>query len=203
MIVIMPVVRLSALLPVLFALVLASCSAPLPPQADQAIVQSFDPNQYVGTWYEIARLDNRFEKGLEQVTATYSLQADGTLKVVNRGFNPDQNDWSEAIGKAKFADPANADGSRTGRLKVSFFGPFYGDYNILELDQPYYNYVLVSSGRDYLWILSRTPQLTYPIKQHLMSKAKALGFATDQLLFIRQSNQVEYESGRHVVPQHH
>lgn len=203
MIVIMPLVRLSALLPVLFALVLASCSAPLPPQADQAIVQSFDPNQYVGTWYEIARLDNRFEKGLEQVTATYSLQTDGTLKVVNRGFNPDKKDWSEAIGKAKFADPPNADGRRTGRLKVSFFGPFYGDYNILVLDQPYYNYALVSSGRDYLWILSRTPQLTYPIKQHLMAKAKALGFATDQLLFIRQSNQVEYESGRHVVPQHH
>lgn len=182
---------------------LSACSERMSPEAEQAIVPSFDPTQYVGTWYEIARLDNRFEKGLEQVTAQYSIEADGTLKVVNRGFNAKKNDWSEAVGKAKFVDPVNADGTRTGRLKVSFFGPFYGEYNILELDKPYYNYALVSSGRDYLWILSRTPQLTYPIKQHLMAKAKALGFATDQLLFIRQANQVEYESGRHVVPEHH
>lgn len=182
---------------------LSACSEGMSPEAEQAIVPSFDPTQYVGTWYEIARLDNRFEKGLEQVTAKYSIEADGTLKVVNCGFNAKKNDWSEAVGKAKFVDPANADGTRTGRLKVSFFGPFYGEYNILELDKPYYNYALVSSGRDYLWILSRTPQLTYPIKQHLMAKAKALGFATDQLLFIRQANQVEYESGRHVVPEHH
>lgn len=174
----------------------------MPSQAEQSIVRSFDPNQYTGTWYEIARLDNRFEKGLEQVTANYTIEADGTLKVVNRGFDPQKNDWSVATGKAKFVDPANSDGSRTGKLKVSFFGPFYGDYTILEIDKPYYNYALVSSGRDYLWILSRTPQLPYPIKQHLMAKAKELGFATDQLLFIRQANQAEYESGRHVMPQH-
>ncbi len=182
---------------------LSACSEGMSPEAEQSIVPSFDPTQYVGTWYEIARLDNRFEKGLEQVTAKYSIEADGTLKVVNRGFNAKKNDWSEAVGKAKFVDAANADGTRTGRLKVSFFGPFYGEYNILELDKPYYNYALISSGRDYLWILSRTPQLTYPIKQHLMAKAKALGFATDQLLFIRPAHQVASESGRHVVPEHH
>ncbi|KQT34004.1 lipocalin family protein [Methylophilus sp. Leaf414] len=173
------------------------------PLAEQTIVRSFDPAQYLGTWYEIARLDNRFEKGLEQVTANYTLQDDGSIKVVNRGFDPQKKDWSEAVGKAKFIDPANADGSRTGRLKVSFFGPFYGDYNILILDKPYYNYALVSSGSEYLWILSRTPQLTYPIKQHLIAKAKELGFATEKLLFIRQANQAEYESGRHVMPQQH
>lgn len=195
--------RLSSLFYISLLLTISACSQVMSPEAEQSIVRSFDPTQYVGTWYEIARLDNRFEKGLEQVTAHYSIEEDGTLKVVNRGFNAEKNDWSEAVGKAKFVDPANADGTRTGRLKVSFFGPFYGEYNILELDKPYYNYTLVSSGRDYLWILSRTPQLTYPIKQHLMAKAKALGFATDQLLFIRQANQVEYESGRHVVPEHH
>lgn len=195
--------RLSSLFYISLLLTISACSQVMSPEAEQSIVRSFDPTQYVGTWYEIARLDNRFEKGLEQVTAHYSIEEDGTLKVVNRGFNAEKNDWSEAVGKAKFVDPANADGTRTGRLKVSFFGPFYGEYNILELDKPYYNYALVSSGRDYLWILSRTPQLTYPIKQHLMAKAKALGFATDQLLFIRQANQVEYESGRHVVPEHH
>ncbi|MFD1123580.1 lipocalin family protein [Methylophilus flavus] len=172
----------------------------MPPQAEQTIVRSFDPAQYLGTWFEIARLDNRFEKGLEQVTANYTLQADGSIKVVNRGFDPQKKDWREAVGKAKFIDPVNADGSRTGRLKVSFFGPFYGDYNILIVDKPYYNYALVSSGSDYLWILSRTPQLTYPIKQDLIARAKELGFATEKLLFIRQANQVEYESGRHVMP---
>ncbi|WP_414683831.1 lipocalin family protein [Methylophilus sp.] len=188
----------------LFILInLSGCSEPMPPQASQTIVRSFDPAQYLGTWYEIARLDNRFEKGLEQVTANYSLQADGAIKVVNRGFDPQKGDWSEAVGKAKFVDPVNADGSRTGRLKVSFFGPFYGDYNILIVDKPYYNYALVSSGKDYLWILSRTPQLTYPIKQHLIATAKELGFATNKLLFIRQANQVEYETGRHVMPKEH
>lgn len=181
-------------------LCLTACSAPMSPSAEQAIVSSFSPNDYMGVWYEIARLDNHFERGLEQVTATYSLEADGTIKVVNRGFNPEKSQWKEAIGKAKLVSPANADGSYSGRLKVSFFGPFYADYSILEVDQPYYNYALVSSGQDFLWILSRTPQLAYPIKQHLMAKAKALGFATDQLLFIQQSNQVEYESGRHVMP---
>jgi apolipoprotein D and lipocalin family protein len=188
----------------LFILInLSGCSDPMSPLAEQTIVRSFDPAQYLGTWYEIARLDNRFEKGLEQVTANYTLQADGSIKVVNRGFDPQKKDWSEAVGKAKFIDPANADGSRTGRLKVSFFGPFYGDYNILIVDKPYYNYALVSSGSEYLWILSRTPQLTYPIKQHLIAKAKELGFATEKLLFIRQANQAEYESGRHVMPQQH
>lgn len=195
--------RLPFLFSSLILLTLTACSKDMPPAAEQAIVHSFDPAQYIGTWYEIARLNNSFEKGLEQVTADYSIQPDGSLKVINRGFNPEKKAWSEAVGKAKFVDPANPDGSYTGRLKVSFFGPFYGEYNILELDKPYYNYALVSSGRDYLWILSRTPQLTYPIKQHLMAKAKALGFATDQLLFIRQANQVEYESGRHVMPEHH
>lgn len=188
----------------LFILInLSGCSDPMSPLAEQTIVRSFDPAQYLGTWYEIARLDNRFEKGLEQVTANYTLQDDGSIKVVNRGFDPQKKDWSEAVGKAKFIDPANADGSRTGRLKVSFFGPFYGDYNILIVDKPYYNYALVSSGSEYLWILSRTPQLTYPIKQHLIAKAKELGFATEKLLFIRQANQAEYESGRHVMPQQH
>lgn len=180
----------------------AACTKPMPSAAQDAIIKSFDPQQYIGTWYEIARLDNSFEKGLEQVTANYSVDEDGSIKVINRGFNPESGEWKEAVGKAKFVDEPNPDGTRTGRLKVSFFGPFYGDYNIIELDKPYYNYALVSSGKEYLWILSRTPQLTYPIKQHLMAKAKELGFATHELLFVKQANQVEYEAGRHVIPQH-
>jgi apolipoprotein D and lipocalin family protein len=172
----------------------------MPPQAEQAIVRSFNPDRYLGKWYEIARLDNSFEKGLEHVTAHYSLQQDGTIKVVNRGFNPEENKSHEAVGIAKFVDEPNADGSRTGRLKVSFFRPFYGEYNILALDQRGaekldYQYVLVSSGREYLWILSRTPQLDDASKQQLVAMARQLGFATEQLLFIRQINQVEHKPG--------
>ncbi|MGP1717549.1 MAG: lipocalin family protein [Methylophilus sp.] len=177
----------------------------MPPQAEQAIVRSFNPELYLGKWYEIARLDNAFEKGLEQVTAHYSLQSDATIKVVNRGFNPQEKKSHEAVGIAKFVKDANADGNRSGKLKVSFFRPFYGEYNILELDQPQlaqpgaqkrdYQYALVSSGRQYLWILSRTPQLDDAIKQQLIAKAKQLGFATEQLLFIRQVNEVENKPG--------
>lgn len=185
----------------LMILNLGSCSESMPPEAEQAIVSSFNPEHYLGTWYEIARLENSFEKGLEQVTAYYSLQSDGTIRVVNRGFNPQKKDWHDAIGIAKFVDPVNADGSRTGKLKVSFFRPFYGEYNILALGKtlkegkPDYTYALVSSGREYLWILSRTPQLSDNIKQQLISRANTLGFATEQLLFIRQADQVEYKPG--------
>lgn len=187
---------------VICLLLISACTKEMPPAAKEAVVQSVDANQYLGTWYEIARLDNRFEKGLEQVTANYSLNEDGSIKVINRGYNTAEKEWSEVTGKALFVDPPNADGTRTGRLKVSFFGPFYGAYNIIELDKPYYNYALVSGGEAFLWILSRTPQLTYPIKQELIARAKHLGYPTEQLLFVKQANQVEYESGRHVMPQH-
>ena len=193
----MQTMRIISLL--IFVLFTTACSKEMPQAAKDSVVQSVDANQYLGTWYEIARLDNRFEKGLEQVTANYSLEKDGSIKVVNRGFNTKTKEWKEAIGKAKFVDAPNKDGTRTGRLKVSFFGPFYGAYNIIELDKPYYNYALVSGGLDYLWILSRTPQLNYPVKQHLMAQAKEMGFATNELVFVKQANQVEYEAGRHVL----
>ncbi len=139
------------------------------------VVDSVDANQYLGTWYEIARLDHSFERGLEQVTAAYSKNPDGSIKVINRGYNPEKKEWKEAEGKAYFVDAPNPDGTYKGKLKVSFFGPFYGAYNIMELDKPYYNYVMVCGpDKSYLWILSRTPQLTYPIKQELMSKSQSL-----------------------------
>jgi apolipoprotein D and lipocalin family protein len=185
---------------------LAGCSEPMPPQAEQAIIPSFNPELYLGKWYEIARLDNSFEKGLQQVSAHYSLQADGTIKVVNRGFNTQEKAWHESVGTAKFIDAPQADGKRSGKLKVSFFRPFYGEYNILALDEDTepdrhemgkadYRYALVSSGRQYLWILSRTPQLDDAVKAQLVAQAKQLGFASEQLLFIRQINQVEHKPG--------
>ena len=164
----------------------------MPPAAKDSVVQSVDAKQYLGTWYEIARLDHNFERGLEQVTANYSLEKDGSIKVVNRGYKTETKQWKEAIGKAKFVDPVNSDGTRTGRLKVSFFGPFYGAYNIIALekfkDKAEYHYALVSGGQDYLWILARTPQLSEAIKQELIARAKLLGYATDQLIHVKQAN---------------
>jgi len=154
---------------------------------DVKVVSSIDARQYLGTWYEIARLDHSFERGLERVTANYSMREDGGIKVINRGFDPRKNAWQEAEGKAYFIDPPNADKTYTGKLKVSFFGPFYGAYNIIELDKPYYNYVMLCGpDKSYFWILSRTPQLPYPIKQHLIAKAKGLGFATEKLIYVSQ-----------------
>lgn len=176
---------------------ISGCMSDMPTNV-QAI-NGLDAQQYLGTWYEIARFDHSFERGLEQVTATYSKREDGGIKVINRGYNPQTKQWKEAEGKAYFTEPMNQDGTYIGKLKVSFFGPFYGAYHIIELDKTFYNYALVSSGKDYLWILSRTPQLTYPIKQELMSKAKALGYPTEQLIFVKQANQIEYEFGKHVI----
>lgn len=176
---------------------LASCMG-VPEQVQ--VVDHVDANQYLGTWYEIARLDHSFERGLEQVTANYSKNTDGSIKVINRGFNPQKNEWKEAEGKAYFIEAPHADGTYLGKLKVSFFGPFYGAYNIMELDKPYYNYVMICGpDTEYLWILSRSPQLTYPIKQALMAKAKALGFNTDQLIHVNQVPDARtFNAGPHV-----
>jgi apolipoprotein D and lipocalin family protein len=170
---------------------LASCGGEMPQAAKDSVVQSVDANKYLGTWYEIARLDHTFEKGLEQVTAKYSLEKDGNIKVINKGYKTESKEWKEAVGKAKFVDPANADGSRTGRLKVSFFGPFYGAYNIIELDKPNYNYAIVSGGQEYFWILSRTPQLDETLKQTLIERAKNFGYATEKLIWVNQTDQAK------------
>lgn len=163
-------------------------------------VDNVDPAQYLGTWYEIARLDHSFERGLERVTATYQTRDDGGIEVINRGYDPKEKRWNKAVGKAYFIDAPNKDGLQTGRLKVSFFGPFYGAYNIIALDKPYYNYVMICGPNfEYLWIMSRTPQLTYPIKQELISQAKALGFDTAKLIHVKQSHEIiEYDAGPHM-----
>jgi apolipoprotein D and lipocalin family protein len=144
-------------------------------------VQGFDANRYLGTWYEIARLENSFESGLEQITAQYSLREGGGLRVVNRGYDPEKRIWKDAEGKAFLVGPPTE-----GRLKVSFFGPFYGAYNIINLDDNY-GYALVS-GPDYsyLWILSRTPQLPDTVLKQLVAKAKEFGFDTDKLIYVKQ-----------------
>ncbi len=186
---------------VISLIVLLSLAACMGAPKNVTVVDHVDPRQYLGTWYEIARLDHSFERGLTHVTASYSMREDGGIKVINRGFNNKTQKWKEAEGKAYFIDPKHADDSYTGRLKVSFFGPFYGAYNIIALDKPYYNYVMICGpDLDYLWILSRTPQLTYPIKQELIAQAKALGFDTDALIHVKQSHEIiNYEAGPHVI----
>jgi apolipoprotein D and lipocalin family protein len=147
-------------------------------------VKGFDVQRYLGTWHEIARLDHSFERGLINVTAVYSLREDGSLRVVNRGFDPKQNRWKEAEGRAHFVS-----GADQGRLKVSFFGPFYGGYNILELDQSNYSYALIcGNNRSYLWILAREPKLSGAVTASLLQKAKSLGFDTNALIFVQQEN---------------
>lgn len=151
------------------------------------VVDRVDPQQYLGTWYEIARLDHRFERGLEKVTATYNQRDDGGIQVINRGFNAKSQQWEQAEGKAYFVDAPQPDNTYTGKLKVSFFGPFYGAYNIIALDKPAYNYVMVCGpDKSYFWILARAPKLADPIKQRLIAQAKALGFDTDALIYVQQ-----------------
>jgi len=143
-------------------------------------VQDFDGERYLGTWYEIARLDHSFERGLSKVSATYSRREDGGIRVLNRGFNSAEGAWSEAEGRAYFTQ-----GPEVGALKVSFFGPFYGAYNILALDADNYQWALVCGyNRDYLWVLARSPVLPDDQLQPLLDQARELGFATDQLIFV-------------------
>ena len=141
-------------------------------------VTGFEVGRYLGTWYEIARFDHSFERDLDKVSADYSLREDGGLKVVNRGFDTKKQKWHEAIGKAYFVQTPDI-----ARLKVSFFGPFYGAYNVIELDKKDYSYVLITGGKDYLWILSRSPQLSPDIQAQLIAKAQSLGFDTSKLLY--------------------
>lgn len=141
-------------------------------------VAHFTVQNYLGKWYEIARLDHSFERGLTHVTADYSLRKDGGLRVVNRGYSAKENRWKEAIGKAYFVKEPDL-----GYLKVSFFGPFYGSYVIFDLDQENYQYSLVCGpDKSYLWILSRTPVMEKELKKRLVAKAAALGFDTSKLI---------------------
>jgi apolipoprotein D and lipocalin family protein len=141
-------------------------------------VRGFDAERYLGTWHEIARLDHSFERGLEQVTATYSAREDEGLAVLNRGFDPAKDVWKTAEGRAYFQSTPDV-----ASLKVSFFGPFYGGYHVFELD-PEYRWAMISGPTmDYLWILARQPQLPAEILQDLIAKAQAAGFETSALIF--------------------
>ena len=159
-------------------LAISGCSSTSPPPGI-APVTPFDLARYEGRWYEVARLDHSFERGMTDVSATYQRQSDGTVQVLNRGFDTGKNDWRQAEGKAKFTGDKN-----TASLKVSFFGPFYGGYNVIALDSQY-QYALVSGpDRGYLWILSRTPTIPESIKQEYLRIARDLGFPVEKLVWV-------------------
>ncbi|WP_317621794.1 lipocalin family protein [Pseudohongiella nitratireducens] len=143
-------------------------------------VSNFEVDRYLGRWYEIARLDHSFEDGLSQVTATYSPRKDGGITVLNRGYSQEEGEWQSAEGKAYFVEDES-----TGHLKVSFFGPFYSSYIVFELDQQGYEYAFVSGyNTSYLWLLSRTPTVDDALMDQFIEKARSLGFATEELIFV-------------------
>lgn len=174
-----PFFRRFALLVCAVVVVAASGCASLGPPIGITAVSPFDLARYEGRWYEVARLDHSFERGMTDVSATYQRQPDGSVRVVNRGFDPARNGWREAVGKALLTGDA-----RTASLKVSFFGPFYGGYHVAALDADYQWALVVGPDRSYCWILSRTRQLAPAVREQLLARAKALGIDTQALIWV-------------------
>ncbi len=160
---------------ILFLLLSSCVSIP----DDITPVTPFVADKYLGKWYEIARLDNSFERGLSQITADYSLGTDGEIKVINRGYAIAEKEWQQADGKAYFVEKSDV-----GYLKVSFFGPFYSAYIVVLLDENYQYALVTSSSKSYLWILARQPKLSAAVQDKLIKKAAELGFETDQLIYV-------------------
>ena len=147
------------------------------PKVDNTPVAALDLNRYLGEWYEIARFDHSFERGVEQAKANYTLNEDGIIKVVNSGIKDGKP--KTAIGKGKQTDtPA--------LLRVSFFGPFYADYRVMKIDDGYTYALVGSGGADYLWLLSRTRVLPAAAKDELLAEAKRRGYDTDKLIWVKQ-----------------
>ena len=144
-------------------------------------VDNFELNRYLGKWYEVARLDHSFERGMNNVSAEYSLREDGGVKVINRGFLVEDKEWRQAEGKAFFVETTDK-----GYLKVSFFGPFYGSYAVFELDRENYQYAFVAGpDTSYLWLLARKPGVNDQLINQFIKRAGSLGFNTDDLIFVK------------------
>lgn len=146
-------------------------------------VEDFELDRYLGKWYEIARLDHSFERGMQNVTAEYSMRDDGGVRVLNRGFVTSKGEWSEAEGKAYFVEEAD-----TGYLKVSFFGPFYGSYVVYELDDNYQYAFISGPDTSYLWLLARQPEVDDDVMQRFRSRATELGFEMGELIIVDHSS---------------
>lgn len=150
---------------------------------DKTVVKELDLQKYLGTWYELARYNHKFERGLVGVTANYSLREDGKIKVLNSGYKKSlEGKFSQATGKA-FVPDLELEPSK---LKVSFFWNFYGDYYVMELDEDYQWAIIGSSSDNFLWILSRTPQLEPDLYNKLLEKIKSRGYDISQLIEVEQ-----------------
>ncbi|MBV7533073.1 lipocalin family protein [Chitinophaga sp. sic0106] len=141
-------------------------------------VKPFDLSRYLGTWYEIARKDYRFEKNMSNVTATYSLTPKGEVLVDNRGYDEEAGEWRESTGKAKFVGDKT-----TGRFRVSFFPFIYAGYNVIDIDDDYQHALVVGDNLDYIWFLSRTPELPESVRERFMTKAENLGYEITSLIW--------------------
>ncbi|MCF7905062.1 MAG: lipocalin family protein [Candidatus Marinimicrobia bacterium] len=142
-------------------------------------VSNFELDRYLGTWYELTRMDHSFERGMSHVTATYSLDKKGRVEVLNRGYVKKKSNWKEARGHAKLKNSTS-----TGAFKVTFFWPFYGGYHIVELAEDYTYALVAGDSEKYLWILSRTPQLPEETWAKLLQRARSLGYDTDALIMV-------------------
>lgn len=170
---------LASLVAVAAALLVSGCAVKVPQTITP--VSAFDVNKYAGKWYELARIDHSFEKGLVNTSAEYSLNADGTVKVLNRGYNPEKKAWKASEGKAKFlGDPTVA------ALKVSFFGPFYGGYNVVDLSPDYQTALVIGNHLDYFWLLSRQKELLPQQVEALLAKAKSMGVDMNKVIRVPQ-----------------
>lgn len=179
------------IIPVILLLILLTRCKSSQPAIDNSVVDQFDLNRYMGTWYEIARFNHPFERGLVGVTATYSMRPDGKIRVVNRGYkNSCDGELNKAKAKAKIPDPETP-----GKLKVSFFLFFYTGYYVMELDDEYQWALVGSSSDDYLWILSRTPELPQDTLDQILQKARDRGYDTDKLIWVEQCGEQNFDRG--------
>lgn len=158
--------------------ILSSCSS-IPKNAKP--IENFEVNRYLGTWYEIARFDFRFEKNLDNTVAQYSLDKNGNVNVLNSGHNYLKDEWRSAKGTAKFRGDKS-----TAALKVSFFGPFYSGYNVIALDENYKYALIAGKNLDYLWILSREKKIPEDIKQKYLKIATDVGYDTSKMIWVNQ-----------------
>lgn len=160
--------------------IMNACSVGIP--KDAKAVQNFESEKYLGKWYEMARIDFKFEKNLNQVTANYSKNPDGSIKVENRGYDYIKKEWKESIGEAKFVGNDNE-----ARLKVSFFKPFWSGYNVIDIEDNYKYALVAGKNLDYLWILSREKTIPEDVKSRFLQKAKSIGYDTARLNWIEQN----------------
>ena len=154
-------------------------------KVDNSAVNELDLQRYLGTWYEIARFDHRFERNLVGVTATYELRDDGKIRVINKGYrNSLDGKLKTAKGKARRPNPEK----EPGKFKVAFFLFFYADYIVMELDEDYEWALIGSSNDNYLWILSRTPQPSKNVVDKIVGLAQDRGYDTGKLIWVEQPN---------------